>query len=83
LIKEIFDFDYTWEVYTPRSKRKYGYYVLPILKEDFLIGRIELRKTSRGLEKIGLWTEPGCRIDTLLLNEALQRHTLFLRLKPE
>jgi uncharacterized protein YcaQ len=40
-IKEIFDFEYVWEVYKPVEKRQYGYYVLPILYQDKLIGRIE------------------------------------------
>ena len=34
LVKELFDFDYKWEVYVPESQRKFGYYVLPILYED-------------------------------------------------
>jgi uncharacterized protein YcaQ len=39
--KNLFNFDYTIEVYTPPSKRKYGYYVLPILHGDQFIGRID------------------------------------------
>lgn len=31
LIKEIFGFEYIWEVYKPVSERRYGYYVLPVL----------------------------------------------------
>lgn len=41
LLKVLFDFDYLWEVYVPKSKRKYGYYVLPILKGSQFIGKIE------------------------------------------
>ncbi len=39
--RELFDFDYTWEVYVPEAKRRWGYYVLPILKGETLIGRVE------------------------------------------
>jgi uncharacterized protein len=39
--KLLFNFDYTIEVYTPPSKRKYGYYVLPILYGDKFIGRMD------------------------------------------
>jgi len=39
--KLLFNFDYTIEIYTPPSKRKYGYYVLPILYGDKFIGRMD------------------------------------------
>jgi uncharacterized protein YcaQ len=39
--KILFGFDYTIEIYTPKDKRKFGYYVLPILHGDQLIGRID------------------------------------------
>lgn len=44
LLKELYQFDYIWEVYTPIKKRKWGYYVLPILRGSRFIGRIEFHK---------------------------------------
>jgi uncharacterized protein YcaQ len=40
-IKWLFSFDYSLECYTPPSKRKYGYFVLPILWKDKLVGRLD------------------------------------------
>lgn len=59
--KRIFGFDYTMEIYVPKSKRRYGYYVLPILHGDALAGRIDPamdRKTGT-LRIEGAWIEPG------------------------
>lgn len=58
MILELFNFHYRWEVYTPVAKRKYGYYVLPILYGDEFIGRIEPVFTKeRALEIRGFWQE--------------------------
>ncbi|HLC11182.1 MAG TPA: crosslink repair DNA glycosylase YcaQ family protein [Candidatus Bathyarchaeia archaeon] len=58
--KLVFNFDYTIEIYTPRSKRKYGYYVLPILYGDEFIGRVDPlmdRKNEKLLIK-AVYAEP-------------------------
>ena len=59
LIKEIFDFDYKWEIYTPIAERKYGYYVLPIVSGLNFVGRIEVvnDKKLRQLIIKNIWYE--------------------------
>jgi uncharacterized protein len=61
LVKGLFGFDYIWEVYIPAPKLRHGYYVLPILFGDRLVGRIEPRLTggSRILRIAGIWFEDG------------------------
>jgi uncharacterized protein YcaQ len=60
-MRRLFDFDYVWEVYVPAAKRRWGYYVLPILHGDRLVGRIEPRIERRAetLRVAGLWWEDG------------------------
>ena len=61
LLRKLFDFDYLWEVYVPEAKRRWGYYVLPLLYGDRFVGRIEPRIDRRGrtLRVLGVWWEPG------------------------
>lgn len=61
LLATLFDFDYIWEVYVPQPKRRWGYYVLPVLFGDRLVGRIEPRldRQSKTLRILGIWWETG------------------------
>jgi uncharacterized protein len=61
LLRPLFGFDYIWEVYVPEKKRRWGYYVLPIVYGDRLVGRIEPRyeRATGTLRLLGLWWEAG------------------------
>ena len=72
LIEKIFDYTYTWEIYVPKEKRQYGYYVLPILYGEKLIGRIEPVIKDGELYVRGLWLEKGVR-KSKKLNHALNK----------
>jgi uncharacterized protein len=74
LVKRLFAFSYTWEVYTPEVKRAYGYYVLPILFGDRLVGRIEpiFRKATRTLHVAAMWLEPEVSLDEPYLVGAIR-----------
>ena len=74
LILALWDFKYSWEIYTPAVKRKYGYYTLPIIYGDRFVGRIEaVPDRKEGVLQVkGLWWEPGVR-QTKALNKALDQ----------
>ncbi len=60
LVKELFEFDYRWEVYKPVTERRYGYYVLPVLYGDRFIARFEPGKDKQSGALIikNWWWEP-------------------------
>src|SRR5213592_3704884 len=63
LLASLFDFDFVWEGFFKPEKRRWGYYVLPILFGDRFVGRIEPRIDHEAgrVEVLGLWWEAGFR----------------------
>jgi hypothetical protein len=70
----LFGFRYRLEMYVPKAKREYGYYVLPILAGDQVVGRIEPRfdRKTKTLEVLGAWG------DTSRANEGLESLAAWL-----
>ena len=61
LVASLFDFDYVWEGFFPPAKRRWGYYVLPIVFGDRFVGRIEPRidRDRARVEVLDVWWEEG------------------------
>jgi len=82
LIKAVFNFEYTWEIYTPPQKRKYGVYVLPLLFKDQFAGRVEAvceRKTGTLIIK-NIWYEDNLKLTKKIqaaVNGCLKRFAIF------
>lgn len=77
-VERLFGFDYRFEAFTPAAKRIYGYYVLPLLEGDQLIGRIDPKfdRASETMIVRGPWWMPGIKKDaarTRRLEVALDR----------
>lgn len=73
--RALFDFDYTWEVYVPAAKRRYGYYTLPVLWGDRLVARFDgrLDRPTRTLQLLGLWLEDDALAADDAFGEAFAR----------
>jgi uncharacterized protein YcaQ len=82
--ERLFDFHYRIEIYTPKEKRKFGYYVLPFMMNGQMVGRVDL-KSDRANSKLlvhSVHTEKGTKrtmIDDALDNE-LRAMALWLGL---
>jgi uncharacterized protein len=61
LLGSLFAFEYVWELFIPPAKRRWGWYVLPMLFGDRLVGRIEPRidRADGHVQVLGLWWEDG------------------------
>jgi uncharacterized protein len=69
--RDLYNFDYTIECYTPAPKRIYGYFTLPILYKNMVIGRLDPKAHRKeGLFEIkALHLEPGVKVNDALVNE--------------
>lgn len=81
-IKQVFDFDFRLECYTPKGKRQYGYFCLPILFGDQFIGRVDCKahRKEKKLELIHLHIENSTIEPELWLTpfiETIKRFAIF------
>ncbi|MHC3773106.1 winged helix-turn-helix domain-containing protein [Pantoea agglomerans] len=67
--RELFNFDYRIECYTPEEKRKFGYFVLPILHRGQIKGRLDARmlRQAKQLEIKNIWLEEKTRVTARFL----------------
>jgi len=84
MVQKLFDFQYTWEVYVPAEKRKYGYYVLPVLYQNRLIARMEPAKAEIGKPLVikNWWWESEVTINTKVkqaVKRGLQTFSSYLK----
>ena len=84
LLASLFDFEFVWEGFFKADRRRWGYYVLPILFGDRFVGRIEPRieRNERVVHILGLWWEDGFdpkRADGFLdaMRDALHAYVRF------
>jgi hypothetical protein len=81
--KALFDFDYKLEIYVPVAKRRWGYYVLPALRGERLIGRVDAKRDEKAgvLRVPTLHLQPGATDDDLAAIRAeLDQLAAWLRL---
>jgi uncharacterized protein YcaQ len=75
----LFDFHYRIEIYTPEPKRVFGYYVLPVLVDDRVVGRVDLKndRQAKVLRVRASWSEPGAPDETAARLAPVLRQTML------
>lgn len=81
LVEHVFGFAYVWEVYKPAAKRRWGWYVVPLLHRGRLVGRLEAHTADGRLVVDRVWKEAE-GFDDAALAEALDRHAAALGVAP-
>ena len=86
LLGSLFRFDYVWELFVPPAKRRWGWYVLPMIFRDRFVGRIEPRieREGAGVQVLDLWWEDDfapSRVEGFVdaMREALRAYLGFAR----
>jgi uncharacterized protein YcaQ len=76
--ERLFNFHYRIEIYTPKEKRKFGYYVLPFMMDGEMVGRVDLKadRANSALLAYSVYTEKGVKRSSI--NDALntELHTM-------
>lgn len=57
--ERLFGFRYRIEIFVPEAKRRYGYYVFPVLQGDRIVGRLDARRAGEAIEVRAFWPEAG------------------------
>ncbi|MEL7446314.1 MAG: crosslink repair DNA glycosylase YcaQ family protein [Pseudomonadota bacterium] len=60
--ERLFGFHYRIEIFVPEAKRKYGYYVFPVMQDDRLIGRLDAKRSGSSINVRAFWPENGVRM---------------------
>ncbi len=81
-LERLFGFDYRNEMFVPAAKRRWGYYVYPLLEGDRFVGRIELRadRAAEWMRVVGFWPEPGVKWPAARFDRLDSELTRFARL---
>jgi uncharacterized protein YcaQ len=84
LLGSLFEFEYVWELFVPPAKRRWGWYVLPIVFRDRFVGRIEPRidRAESRVQVLDVWWEDGFaprRVDGFVdaMRDALRAYLSF------
>jgi uncharacterized protein YcaQ len=84
LLGSLFEFEYVWELFVPPAKRRWGWYVLPIVFRDRFVGRIEpkIDRDAARVQVLDLWWEDGFvprRVDGFVdaMRDALRAYLRF------